>query len=279
MLRLRVASAAVIAPVLLLLLIVGQPWLTIAIGLGVLIAARETFRLLDGAGYRGQPAVGAVICLAVVLEASLLPDRPAAAPAVLGLAVVAGAVWAFRRLDPRTGFRVWLATVFGAVYASLFVFLIRILGSAPELAAGAPLAGWLDGGRAWLLLLALTVWAYDTGAYAAGRTLGRGRFLAHISPSKTWSGVAGGMVAAVAASALSLHAVGGPPIAAVVLGPVIGATAQAGDLAESMLKRAAGAKDSGTLVPGHGGLLDRVDSFLFAAPALYLYLLVVADAA
>ena len=97
----------------------------------------------------------------------------------------------------------------------------------------------------------------------------------HISPSKTLEGVAGGAVAAAVVGAGLVLALGRPVLAGLLLGLVLAFAAQAGDLAESMLKRAAGAKESGRLIPGHGGLLDRIDSFLFAAPVAYFF--VVAD--
>jgi phosphatidate cytidylyltransferase len=93
----------------------------------------------------------------------------------------------------------------------------------------------------------------------------------HISPKKTLEGVAGGLVAAVLVGAVLLVAFGRPFLAGAFLGLFVGAAAQAGDLAESMLKRAAGAKESGRLIPGHGGLLDRIDSFLFAAPVAFFF--------
>jgi phosphatidate cytidylyltransferase len=133
------------------------------------------------------------------------------------------------------------------------------------------LAGALGAERAWILILILAVWSYDTGAYFTGRRLGGARFLSHISPTKTYAGLAGGIIAATLVTALLLAAIGRADGAALLLGPLIAIAAQAGDLAESMLKRAAGAKDSGTLIPGHGGILDRVDSFLFAAPIATLY--------
>jgi phosphatidate cytidylyltransferase len=119
----------------------------------------------------------------------------------------------------------------------------------------------------------LTVWSFDTFAYLAGRTFRRGRFLNHISPNKTWSGVIGGTIAAVVTAAVLTHAAGYPWIGGLGMGLVLAVAAQAGDVAESMLKRTARAKDSGTLIPGHGGVLDRVDSFLFAAPVVFAYLL------
>ena len=125
----------------------------------------------------------------------------------------------------------------------------------------------------WIVLLVLGVWSFDTGACFIGKRFGQRKFLTHISPSKTYAGLIGGVVAATAVGAVVLFGLGQPPVTALIVGPLLSLAAQAGDLAESMLKRAAGAKDSGALIPGHGGVLDRVDSFLFAAPVLALYVL------
>jgi phosphatidate cytidylyltransferase len=164
--------------------------------------------------------------------------------------------------------------VFGALYVSLLGFVVRLGLAAPEPPVGAPLAG-LGGERGWILLLVLGVWAYDTGAYLVGKRFGRQKFLTHISPSKTYQGLAGGLVASTIVVTAMAMLLGEPPLVGIALGPLLGLAAQAGDLAESMLKRAAGMKDSGTIIPGHGGILDRVDSFLFAAPVAALYVLAV----
>jgi phosphatidate cytidylyltransferase len=95
--------------------------------------------------------------------------------------------------------------------------------------------------------------------------------MVHISPAKSIEGLVGGLVATTVVTGLMLGALGQNPLGGLLLGPLLGLAAQAGDLAESMLKRAAGAKDSGTLIPGHGGILDRIDSFLFAGPVVALY--------
>jgi phosphatidate cytidylyltransferase len=191
---------------------------------------------------------------------------------LLAIGSILAAIGAFTRPDPREGLPTWFATVFGAIYASFLGFVIRLGHEAPALPAGAPLAG-LGAERGWIVLLVLGVWAYDTGAYFVGKRFGRRRFLAHISPSKTYAGLIGGIVAATVVVGAVLNGLGQPPVGALVLGPLLSLAAQAGDLAESMLKRAAGAKDSGRLIPGHGGILDRVDSFLFAAPVVTLYVI------
>jgi phosphatidate cytidylyltransferase len=136
--------------------------------------------------------------------------------------------------------------------------------------ASAPLE-LLGAERGWILLLILAVWSYDTGAYLVGKQFGRAKFLTHISPSKTYAGLVGGVIATTVVVMVLLWGLGQPPLHGLLLGPLVALAAQAGDLAESMLKRAAGEKDSSQLIPGHGGMLDRVDSFLFAAPVLTLY--------
>jgi phosphatidate cytidylyltransferase len=157
---------------------------------------------------------------------------------------------------------------------SLLAFLVRLGHAAPPVPDGAPLE-ILGAERGWILLLVLAVWSYDTGAYLVGRRFGRARFLTHLSPSKTYAGLVGGIAATVAVVALLLLGLGQGPLHALALGPLAAGAAQAGDLAESAIKRAAGAKDSSNLIPGHGGILDRIDSFLFAAPIVTLYVVTV----
>ncbi len=124
----------------------------------------------------------------------------------------------------------------------------------------------------WLtLMLIITVWVMDTSAYFFGRSLGR-RQLSSISPKKTWEGAAAGFIAAVlTAWAISRFSGAFPPAFAAGAGVLIGVFGQVSDIAESMLKRAVGAKDSSSLLPGHGGMLDRFDSYIFLAPVIYYY--------
>ena len=156
--------------------------------------------------------------------------------------------------------------------------VVAHLGPADGSAATAVGGLGLRAGSAWMLLLLLVVWGYDTGAYLTGRWLGRRRLIDHVSPSKTLEGLAGGLVTATLAAGIGAWLVGLAPWHPLLIGPFIGLAAQAGDLAESLLKRAAGRKESGFLIPGHGGMLDRIDSFLFAAPALAGYALLVVGA-
>jgi phosphatidate cytidylyltransferase len=124
-----------------------------------------------------------------------------------------------------------------------------------------------ESGRATVLFLMLVVWAGDIGAYLVGRLVGGPRLAPSISPGKTWSGAAGGTLCAVLAG---LAVAPAHPVAACVLALVLSIVAQAGDLLESAIKRHFGVKDSGRLIPGHGGLLDRLDGVVAAAPAMLL---------
>jgi phosphatidate cytidylyltransferase len=270
MLRQRAMSAAVLIPPLVVALLLGGPWIVAVVVIAAGLAAREVFVLLTGAGYPSLAWLGVAFTVAVVLDAAVVPAIDASGTLLVAVGAILAAIGAFLRPDPREGLATWFSTVFGALYASLLAFVLRLGHEAPPIAAGAPLAG-LGADRGWILLLVLTVWAYDTGAYFIGKRFGRRRFLTHISPSKTYAGLMGGLVAATAVSAAVLWGLGQPAQTGLVVGPLVALAAQAGDLAESMLKRAAGAKDSGHLIPGHGGILDRVDSFLFAAPVLTLY--------
>jgi phosphatidate cytidylyltransferase len=270
--RQRALSAAVFVPPLLVVIALGEPWFGALIAIFVAVAGWEAVRLLRAAGYPAVPAVAVAGALAVAADvASIEQFRPYADLAVAAVMIVSGVV-AFAERDTRVGFASWTGTAFAAAYVGMLGALVRLGQVAPPLPPTAPVAEF-GAQRGWILLLVLLVWAFDTGAYCVGIALGKRKFLAHISPSKSYWGLFGGLVASTAVAVAGLWALGQPPVLGLVLGPIVGAVAQAGDLAESILKRAAGAKDSGGLIPGHGGILDRVDSFIFAAPVAAFFVI------
>ena len=268
--RERAISAAVLVPVLLIVLAIGGPAIALAIALITVVAGIEVFRLLRAAGHDTFQWLGLVLALTIVVDAAFPDVLDGSGLLLSAIGVVLIGVAALTREDPRAGLVAWIATVFGAFYVSLLAFVIRLGTMAPPIPDGAPFEP-VGAERGWILLLILAVWSYDTGAYLVGRQFGRTKFMTHISPAKTVEGVLGGVVATTVVVAVLLWGLGQSPAHALLLGPLAALAAQAGDLAESMLKRAAGAKDSGTLIPGHGGMLDRIDSFLFAAPVVSLY--------
>ena len=271
--RERAISAAVLVPVLFVVLAFGGVVLAGAVALVTAFAAIEVFRLLKGAGYVPFAALGTALALVVVLDAAFPEVLEGSGLLLVAVGIVLVAVASFTKVDPNDGLQAWIATIFGALYISLLSFIIRLGMVAPEIPAGSPLSA-IGAERGWILLLILAVWSYDTGAYLVGKNFGRTKFLTHISPSKTVEGLLGGVVATTVVVAVMLWALGQNPLHAIVLGLLTALAAQAGDLAESVIKRAAGAKDSGTLIPGHGGMLDRVDSFIFAAPVVTFYVIV-----
>ncbi len=270
MLRDRARSAAILVPPLLVALWLGEPFVSAIVAIVVLLGAVELFRLLTAAGHASFPSLGAALAVVVALGDSVKAVPGGSGLLLLGAGVVLVGIAALTRPDPREGLASIAATTFGAVYLGLLGYVSRLASAGPAIDPAA-LLGWIGSQRAWVLILVLGVWAFDTAAYLVGRRFGRRRFIPHISPGKTVEGVIGGTVVAVLVTTVLVALVGRPAILGAGLGLAIAVAAQAGDLVESMIKRAAGAKESSNLIPGHGGMLDRIDSFLFAAPVAFLY--------
>lgn len=243
------------------------------------IGAWEVFRIAEASGWRPFRLLGLATAVLLVVSAGWSAGTAGwsgwagAITLALTLAGLAGAV--FWRGPGAQPFAAVAATLLGAVY------LGGTLGFAVRLRA---FPGAHGGGAGWegalVLIFPMTItWIGDTAAYFAGHRWGRVKLIPSVSPGKTVAGGIGGLVGAVLAAvlfaALLLKPYAGvrlSPISAAVVGVIVGAVAQVGDLAESLLKREAGVKDSGTLFPGHGGVLDRFDSILFALPVAYLLL-------
>jgi len=272
--RQRALSAAVFVPPLLIVLAIGEPWFGALIAVFVAVAAREAARLVRGAGYPAVTALAVLGALAVAADVASIEQLRPYADLLVAIVLIVTGIAAFAEKDTKVGFAAWIGTAFVAGYVGMLGALVRLGQVAPPLPADSQVDQLVSGqvaGRAWILLVILLVWSFDTGAYCVGIALGKRKFLAHISPSKSYWGLVGGVAASTAVACAGLWALGQSVAMGLAMGPVIGLVAQAGDLAESMLKRAAGAKDSGALIPGHGGMLDRVDSFIFAAPVAALF--------
>jgi len=168
-------------------------------------------------------------------------------------------------LPHRTGFMQAIAGVFGLLYIPWLLSFFYLIYS--------------NLGVSYTLVLLLMVWGYDTGAYALGSLIGRHQAFPYVSPGKSWEGVAGGFVMTVIGALLGSYiALAWEPAAFWIGFPhilglsfIVGMAVQLGDVFESKLKRAAGVKDSGTFLPGHGGTLDRIDGLLFALPVFFFY--------
>lgn len=295
MLRTRALTAALLAPATIAVVVLGEPWFSLFVGVIAFLAMAELVALLDAAGFEPPQVLTILTGLALTVAGLAVAnaenvggalstlidvvDPPGLVAATLIVAMLILAAGAFTRGDPRAGFVTWAVSSFGVAYVGLLLPTVAIVthlatpGASPTTGVGAL---GVPSGIAWAVTLLLIVWSYDTGAYLTGRWIGRRRLVDHISPSKTVEGFGGGLVAATLAAGIGAALIGLDPWHPLLLGPLVGLAAQAGDLAESMLKRAAGRKESGFVVPGHGGILDRIDSFLFAAPVLAGYALMVA---
>lgn len=157
----------------------------------------------------------------------------------------------------------------GDVVARMALGLLYV----PLLLSFVPLVRRFEDGLAWVFLLLVCTWFGDTGAYFAGKAFGRNKLLERVSPNKTIEGAVGGLLLSVVGACL-VKAIGLPTVDwghAIALGVLLDMAGVTGDLTESLLKRVHGVKDSGNIMPGHGGILDRIDSILFSAPVAWLY--------
>ena len=221
----------------------------------------EIFAMLSAGGIRPLRPAG-VLAAALLFASALAPAHATLLP--LAVIVVAAAALARAEAMPTT-VTAAAATLLAAAYVGSLAGTIAALRVIPPAA---------DGAWRVTLLLAI-VMASDTFAYFAGSAFGRHKLAPKVSPGKTLEGLAGGLVGGIVA-ALVVRWLGLPTLpapAAVGLGIVVAAVGVTGDLVESLMKRWAGVKDSGRLFPGHGGMLDRLDSLLFGAPVLYYYFL------
>jgi len=260
---LRILTALVLIPLVLLLVFqANSRVLLAALGLLGTLCLYEYFALVRLMGLRPQPWLGypAFWALLLLLEADRLP-APALSAAAVAASLLA-ALWPRGSMKERAVGM--MATFFGFAYLAFTL----------HTAVGVRFGFGGTRGLQWTVLLLAVVWSGDTAAMLGGKAFGRTPFSPQISPKKTNEGAAAGLLGGVlAALALQKLFFDDLPLVHVLTAAVlVDVSGQLGDLAESLLKRAAGAKDSSNLVPGHGGVLDRVDSLLFAFPALYIYL-------
>ena len=268
----RVASAVVGVPVVLAAVWFGPPWLTLLAAAAAALGALEFYRLAEGREARPAAALGVLWTLLFVVAGH---DGGRLTPLVLFGGGAAAFAWhqlvRLRPLaaltangeDPRA-FRDAVTdfgyTAIGALYLGWPLSLALVL--------------WQDyQGPEWVLVVILGAFATDTGAFFTGRAIGRRPLAPTISPGKTQEGAVGGFIAGLAA-VVGLALLLDLPVSmaeAVVLGALVAVAGQVGDLVESKIKRSAGAKDAGGLIPGHGGMLDRLDSVVFVIVVVYAF--------
>lgn len=268
----RVLTAVVLVPLVFWLIFKGQFWMvTLATGVVAELALWEYLGLANSTGAK-TPRIASAVCVAVLFLCAF--RRPELITPLLGAITLALLIFcAFRsplnRVIPDAGY-----SVFGVMYTGLTLTTLPLLYAQEE-------------GPSLITFLLCVVWAGDIAALYIGRTWGRRKLAPVISPGKSWDGSVASVAGSLVVTALLLWVAAklqGHDIAVLtypgtewrwfVLAAILNVAAQVGDLVESAMKRGAGVKDSGSLLPGHGGVLDRIDALLIAAPALWYALLV-----
>jgi phosphatidate cytidylyltransferase len=269
MLKHRVITAVVGVPVVILANWFGDPWFSLLIAAVALAGTYEFYHIANFD--RREPLIylGLLWSLALVLSPHYRDHH--ILPIVITATMLISLICLLLRPSREEAFRDWAWTIVGALYVGwMLSYWLSLRG--------------LENGSNWVYLAMLTTFANDTGAYFVGRARGKHKLAPTISPSKTWEGAIGGLTSAILASiviATVLKLISlklGTPFAfqywqIILLGFLVSLFAQLGDLVESLLKRNTGVKESGNLLPGHGGILDRFDSLIFVGAVVYYYVI------
>ncbi len=272
----RLVSVSVLIPI-----VIAAAWwywsTAILVWVCVVIGIAELYGIMRRGGYTPRAsvglAVGLLICVATAFQPSTRLDLSEAA---IGLSILISLAYELLPRDRSDSLLSWALTFSGAYYIggllSYFILLAQL---------DTPLrGGWLaflhiPPATSWIFLALAITWLQDTAAYFVGRSLGRHKMAPVLSPKKSWEGAAGGFVTSILTALLAV-AILGLPIsyaAAALIGAAAGVAGPIGDLVESLIKRQIGIKDSGQLIPGHGGILDRIDSLIFTTPVIYYLIL------
>lgn len=275
----RIAVAAVGIPLAVGVVYLGGWFFTVAIALIALQALREFYHLAESKHASPNQIVGLVWLLILLLETGLNVTGEGewgilGAATVVSLLLMAGTILtlSFELFRARENAILNTSlTAFGVLYIGLCMAPLTVLRNVGRTDL---IGSWGDGGAALVLALFVSVWLADTAAYFVGLSIGKHKLFPRVSPKKSWEGAIGGLVASTVAfwgmSAWLLPQLS--PVTAAICGAAVGIVGPIGDLAESLLKRDAVVKDSSGILPGHGGLFDRFDSMLFAAPVVFIIL-------
>jgi phosphatidate cytidylyltransferase len=256
MLRHRILTSIVLVPFLIVTIWFGEPWFGLLIAAAAGIAGWEFYRMASGSKLHPLTYFG-IACIFIFIGIQYCPYATAL-PILISSAIVISLIWFLFRLPRDEAFTSWSWTLAGIFYIGwLLSYWIRLRG--------------LEIGREIVFLAMFTTLVSDTGAFFVGRTWGRHQMAPSISSGKTWEGAVGGLICSIAVSFL-IAAIFKLPYSywqIALVGFIISVFAQLGDLVESLLKRNRGVKDAGKVVPGHGGMLDRIDSLLFTGVIVY----------
>lgn len=261
MLRKRVLTGAIVIPALCSLIAYGpEPTLFIMVLIAVALGLYEFYTLVLPDNKRHERVIGVV--LGIALSCLIYFGHVGLLHASLGFSIIfLSILYMLKSRDLTLAVSKIALTLFGILYIGLLLSYVTLIDkSAP--------------GKQWVFFLVSIIWAADIGGFFVGSYVGRHKLYPKVSPKKTIEGLGGGIIGAIVA-ALLYRKLFFPVLGVsdcLVLGTSLALFGQMGDFTESMIKRSAHVKDSSDLIPGHGGVLDRLDSFLFSAPFLYYYM-------
>ena len=261
MLKKRIITALLAIPVLTIAVWFDKPlpWFTVFVVIWGVLAIFEFYRVVAVPKVSLLTYFGLVWTLLFIVSPHF--DYDLLTPLILTSAILLSMILLVFRSQKEGAFVSWAWTIAGILYVGwLLSYLVALR---------------LDAGRDWVLLALFCTFGSDTNAFFVGSLLGKHRLAPRISPAKTWEGAIGGVLGAIIVS-LAIVSILGMPLSygqAILLGLLVSVFGQLGDSAESLLKRNTGIKESGDLVAGHGGVLDRMDSVLFAGVVVYYYAL------
>jgi phosphatidate cytidylyltransferase len=259
MLRQRVITTVIGLPFLIAAIWFGTPWFSIVVAAVAIASGIEFYRM---AGQKKiAPLTGAGIIAILLLVASPHCPYISIKPVLISLIIVVSLLWILFKSPGEKSFNNWAWTIAGIFYV------------------GWTMSYWIElrtmeMGKIWVFWLLLIIVASDTCAYFIGRAIGKHHLIPSISPKKTWEGSIGGLLCSIIIALIFgiVFSLPMPYWQMIVLGAIINIFTQLGDFVESLLKRNIGVKDSSKLIPGHGGVLDRMDSFILTGIVAYYYI-------
>jgi phosphatidate cytidylyltransferase len=268
MLKTRILTSVCLLPVIIIAVWFDEPlpWFTLIVGIAGILASYEFFRLTSVRSNLGLTIFGLVFTLLLIIRPHC--TYYLSLPIIIGACLFISFLITFFQRNKPYIYNNWLWMLLGSIYIGWLLSLLILVRNVPGTDAAPEI------GRNLVFLTLFTVFGSDTLAYFVGRSCGHHQMASRISPNKTWEGAAGG---AAGGMIIALLFTANTPLhiefsiwQAVIFGFSCSLFGQFGDLAESALKRAAGAKDSGIIFPGHGGILDRIDSLLLAVIVTYI---------
>jgi len=270
----RWLTASVAIPLVLLFVWFGGWWAFAGTLLVTLLSMFELYNMMLHAGYRPIIAVSVGLSLLFLVSAMFPAQRLLILEIGFGVTLLVSFSILFWRKNFEGALLDWALTLSLPLYLAWSMSLFLLLRGYDSVLFRGPGGALLFLPRSvwWLLVVLLGVWGFDSAAFFSGHYFGKHKLAPRISPAKTWEGAIGGLVLSIAAGLLfTVIPLGVPWYLAILLGILIGIAAVMGDLAESLIKRQTHVKDSGQFMPGHGGMLDRIDSLIFAVIVVYIF--------